>query len=115
MFGDLTPWEYNLNSTCLSTLFMENRLPKLKKLNTNDILKNNGVSLELSRGDCDGFLDVVWDLLTENLGVHDTQASTLLTSMFKDAATNPSNPGPREHPRKRPKIGVRVRVQLKTE
>ena len=94
---------------------MEEKVPRFKTLSASDIVQNNDISLRLGQKDGDGFLDVVWDLLLTHLGAHDLHASTLLTSMFQDEASHPSNPGSRENPRKRPKIGIRVKIQLKTE
>jgi hypothetical protein len=113
--GDPLLEEYFTNSFSLSTVFMENCLLRLKNLSSNDIVKNNNVNLRLTPRETDSFIDVLWLLLNTELGVTDVEASTMLNSMFIHAAANPGNPGPSEHPNKRPKIGIRLKVQLKSE
>ena len=107
-------WNFETNSVCLSTPFMEEKIPKLKNLNRNDIVTNNDISLRLAQKDSDGFFDIMWDLLLTHLVAHDLPASMLMTTMFQDEPKR-SNPGPSKDPNTRPTIGIRVRVQLKVE
>jgi len=103
-----------INSVCLSTPYMEEKMPILKNLDRNGLVKNNDVSLRLTQKDGDGFIGMMWDLLLTHLGAHDSQGSMLMTTMFQEAF-KASNPSPRKETRKRPSIGISVKVQLKTE
>jgi hypothetical protein len=113
-YEDPKTWKCRINSICLSTPYIDEKMPTLKNLKRSELLKNNDVSLRLTQEDGDGFLDLMWDLILTLLGAHDSKGLTLMTTMFPDTS-KANNPGLGKENNERPSVGIRLRVQLKTE
>jgi hypothetical protein len=103
-----------INSICLSTPYLGEKIPTLANLGRNELIKNNDVLLQLTPKDGEGFLDIMWDLLLTWLGTHDRHGLALVSTMFQDPPKT-NNPGLGKETNERPSVGIRVRIQLKTE
>jgi hypothetical protein len=102
------------NSVCLSTPYMEEKMPTLKALTRSQLIKNTGIPLRLGQKDGDGFLFLLWNLVLTYLGAHDPQGLELMTTMFLKASKE-NNPKPGKATNNRPSVGIKVNIQLKSE
>lgn len=109
-----TAWNCETNSISLSTPYLEEKMPRLKKLSEDELLKNNDISVRLTQKDGDAFFGLLWHLLLTSLGAHDSSGVTLMKTMFPETSKE-NNPRPKKEIKEKPSVGVRVRVQLGTE
>jgi hypothetical protein len=98
----------------LSTPYLEEKMPRLGHLSEDELVKNDDISLRLTQKDGDGFFGLLWHLLLTYLGSNDFCGATLMETMFSKTPKG-NNLGPITEVKERPSIGVRVKVQLRTE
>jgi len=107
-------WNCETNSISLSVPYLEEKMPKLKNLREDELLKDNDISLRLTQRDGDGFFVLLRYLLLTYLGVHDSCGVTLMKAMFSETSIK-NNPGSKNEFRESPSIGIKIKVQLETE
>lgn len=107
-------WRCETNSISLSVPYLGEKISNLKTLSEDELLKDNSISLRLTQKDGDGFFRSLWYLLLTYLGAHDSSGVDLMRTMFPETSKK-NNPGPRKHLKESPSIGIRIKVQLKTE
>jgi hypothetical protein len=103
----------NINSVCASTPGMEKWMPKLRGMTNTELLANNPISLAYTKQG-NRFFALLWFLLSTHYGAHEPQGIPLLEAMFQDVGEVDDSP-PANCREPRPAIGLRIRVQLRSE
>lgn len=107
-------WHCETNSISLSVPYLGEKMPSLNNLGEDELLKDNDISLKLTQKDGDVFFRSLWYLFLTYLGTHDSSGVALMRTMFSEASKK-NNPGPKMEFKESPSIGIRIRIQLKTE
>ena len=87
----------------------------LRNLTQKDLLLDKAIDLPFNEMEqTDRFFSLLWFLLSTHLGAHDPRGVDLMKKMFPQAFNKSDQPSDKED-KEKPSIGVKIKVQLRTE